>query len=96
MLSMLGSSTNPPACCVFSCLWPPPDDFGMMGSIPGGVRGGLMELFYGVYERDADRCERLCTHKRGLWLGTRQLQRGWLGWRHCLPSLQPQASLHRG
>lgn len=30
-------------------------DFGMMGSIPGGVRGGLMELFYGVYERDADR-----------------------------------------
>ncbi|WIA38180.1 hypothetical protein OEZ86_001530 [Tetradesmus obliquus] len=31
-------------------------DFGMMGSIPGGVRGGLMELFYGVYERDADRC----------------------------------------
>lgn len=31
-------------------------DFGMMGSIPGGVRGGLMELFYGVYEKDADRC----------------------------------------
>jgi SHS2 domain-containing protein len=28
----------------------------MMGSIPGGVRGGLMELFYGVYEKDADRC----------------------------------------
>lgn len=27
-----------------------------MGAIPGGVRGGLMELFYGVYERDADRC----------------------------------------
>jgi predicted unusual protein kinase regulating ubiquinone biosynthesis (AarF/ABC1/UbiB family) len=30
-------------------------DFGMTGSIPGGVKGGLMELFYGVYERDADR-----------------------------------------
>jgi hypothetical protein len=30
-------------------------DFGMMGSIPGGVRGGLMELFYGVYEKDADK-----------------------------------------
>lgn len=29
----------------------------MMGSIPGGVRGGLMELFYGVYEKDADRHE---------------------------------------
>jgi hypothetical protein len=27
-----------------------------MGRIPGGVRGGLMELFYGVYQRDADRC----------------------------------------
>lgn len=31
-------------------------DFGMTGSIPGGVKGGLMELFYGVYEKDADRC----------------------------------------
>ncbi|KAL6785821.1 AKC4 [Auxenochlorella protothecoides x Auxenochlorella symbiontica] len=31
-------------------------DFGMMGSIPGDVRGGLLELFYGVYEKDADRC----------------------------------------
>eukprot|EP00879_Flechtneria_rotunda_P032356 GHRR01035548.1.p1 GENE.GHRR01035548.1~~GHRR01035548.1.p1 ORF type:complete len:620 (+),score=233.11 GHRR01035548.1:197-2056(+) len=31
-------------------------DFGMMGSIPGNVRGGLLELFYGVYEKDADRC----------------------------------------
>ncbi|KAI8469667.1 MAG: ABC1 family-domain-containing protein [Monoraphidium minutum] len=31
-------------------------DFGMMGKIPGDVRGGLMELFYGVYNRDADRC----------------------------------------
>jgi hypothetical protein len=28
----------------------------MMGSIPGDVRGGLMELFYGVYNRDPDRC----------------------------------------
>jgi hypothetical protein len=31
-------------------------DFGMMGRIPGDVRGGLLELFYGVYQRDADRC----------------------------------------
>ncbi|KIZ00621.1 Uncharacterized protein MNEG_7339 [Monoraphidium neglectum] len=31
-------------------------DFGMMGRIPGDVRGGLMELFYGVYNKDADRC----------------------------------------
>jgi predicted unusual protein kinase regulating ubiquinone biosynthesis (AarF/ABC1/UbiB family) len=28
----------------------------MMGRIPGDVRGGLLELFYGVYNRDADRC----------------------------------------
>jgi hypothetical protein len=28
----------------------------MMGRIPGDVRGGLMELFYGVYNLDADRC----------------------------------------
>lgn len=31
-------------------------DFGMMGTIPPGVKGGLLELFYGVYNRDADRC----------------------------------------
>lgn len=31
-------------------------DFGMMGSIPGDVRGGLLQLFYGVYEKDAERC----------------------------------------
>lgn len=31
------------------------------GTIPGGVRGGLMELFYGVYNRDADRCVRTAT-----------------------------------
>jgi predicted unusual protein kinase regulating ubiquinone biosynthesis (AarF/ABC1/UbiB family) len=31
-------------------------DFGMMGRIPGDVRGGLLELFYGVYNKDADRC----------------------------------------
>lgn len=31
-------------------------DFGMMGSIPGGVRGGLMQLFYGVYNKDPDSC----------------------------------------
>lgn len=28
---------------------------GMMGSIPNDVRGGLLELFYGVYEKDPDR-----------------------------------------
>ena len=27
----------------------------MMGSIPNDVRGGLLELFYGVYEQDPDR-----------------------------------------
>lgn len=26
-------------------------DFGMMGAIPGDVRGGLLELFYGVYNK---------------------------------------------
>ena len=31
-------------------------DFGMMGSIPGDVRGGLSELFYGVYQNDPDAC----------------------------------------
>ena len=28
----------------------------MMGSIPNDVRGGLLELFYAVYEKDPDRC----------------------------------------
>mmetsp|Transcript_1238 Transcript_1238/g.3679 ORF Transcript_1238/g.3679 Transcript_1238/m.3679 type:complete len:832 (+) Transcript_1238:121-2616(+) len=31
-------------------------DFGMMGEIPKDVRSGLLELFYGVYEKDPDRC----------------------------------------
>jgi hypothetical protein len=31
-------------------------DFGMMGAIPGDVRAGLLELFYGVYQKDPDRC----------------------------------------
>ena len=31
-------------------------DFGMMGIIPGDVREGLLELFYGVYQKDPDRC----------------------------------------
>ncbi len=31
-------------------------DFGMMGRIPGDVRSGLLELFYGVYQRDVDGC----------------------------------------
>ena len=26
------------------------------GSIPADVKGGLLELFYGVYEKDSDRC----------------------------------------
>ena len=30
-------------------------DFGMCGSIPGGVRGGLLECFYGVYEDNPNR-----------------------------------------
>jgi len=31
-------------------------DFGMMGTIPGDVRAGLLDLFYGVYQKDPDRC----------------------------------------
>ena len=31
-------------------------DFGMMGSIPNDVRGGLLELFYGVYKKNVDGC----------------------------------------
>lgn len=31
-------------------------DFGMMGEIPKDIRAGLLELFYGVYEKDPDRC----------------------------------------
>ncbi|XAR73310.1 Cadmium-transporting ATPase [Bertholletia excelsa] len=30
-------------------------DFGMMGSISPNIREGLLETFYGVYEKDADR-----------------------------------------
>ena len=30
-------------------------DFGMMGVIPSDIRSGLLELFYGVYEKDSDR-----------------------------------------
>ena len=37
-------------------------DFGMMGAIPTDVRSGLLELFYGVYEKDPDRSvHMLCT-----------------------------------
>ena len=28
----------------------------MMGTIPNDVRSGLLDLFYGVYEKDPDRC----------------------------------------
>ncbi len=31
-------------------------DFGMMGRIPNDVRGGLVELFYAVYQKDVDGC----------------------------------------
>ena len=31
-------------------------DMGMMGTLRPGVRGGLLELFYAVYERDANKC----------------------------------------
>ena len=31
-------------------------DFGMMGTIKPGIRGGLLELFYAVYERDSNKC----------------------------------------
>lgn len=31
-------------------------DFGMMGRIQPGIRGGLLALFYAIYERDANRC----------------------------------------
>ena len=37
-------------------------DFGMMGTIPGDVREGLLELFYGVYQKDPDRSN-LWLHK---------------------------------
>ncbi|CAD6250591.1 unnamed protein product [Miscanthus lutarioriparius] len=30
-------------------------DFGMMGSISQNIRGGLLEVFYGVYEKDPDK-----------------------------------------
>ena len=30
-------------------------DFGMMGVIPSDIRSGLLELFYGVYEKNSDR-----------------------------------------
>ena len=28
----------------------------MMGTIPSDIRSGLLELFYGVYQKDPDRC----------------------------------------
>lgn len=31
-------------------------DFGMMGAIPSAVKGGLLDLFYGVYSQDPDKC----------------------------------------
>lgn len=30
-------------------------DFGMMGGIPTTVKDGLLDLFYGVYQRDPDK-----------------------------------------
>ena len=29
-------------------------DFGMMGTIPSDIREGLLDLFYGVYQKDPD------------------------------------------
>ncbi|EFJ49735.1 hypothetical protein VOLCADRAFT_104180 [Volvox carteri f. nagariensis] len=44
-------------------------DFGMMGSLAPEVKSGLLELFYGVYNRDPDRClEALTT--MGVYLPT--------------------------
>ena len=34
-------------------------DFGMMGTIPGDVRAGLLELFYGVYQKVRPGCQNL-------------------------------------
>lgn len=31
-------------------------DYGMMGQLPPNARGGLVKLFYGVYDKDADKC----------------------------------------
>ena len=31
-------------------------DFGMMGRIQTDVRKGLLELFYGIYQKDSDKC----------------------------------------
>ncbi|KAK9868362.1 hypothetical protein WJX84_010919 [Apatococcus fuscideae] len=31
-------------------------DFGMMGTIPSDIREGLLDLFYGVYQKDPDLC----------------------------------------
>ncbi len=50
-------------------------DFGMMGAIPSDVRSGLLELFYGVYEKDPDRfvltlctsCHMTCVFSRCMW-----------------------------
>lgn len=50
------------ACCCLLILgiWEVGDEVcgltGMMGTIPSGVRSGLLELFYGVYQKDPDRC----------------------------------------
>eukprot|EP00951_Prasinocladus_malaysianus_P007793 scaffold56035_cov33-Prasinocladus_malaysianus.AAC.1 len=33
-------------------------DFGMMGSLEGDVRGGLVELFYGIYGRNVEQALR--------------------------------------
>jgi hypothetical protein len=41
----------------------------MMGTIRPGIRGGLLELFYAVYEKDANsawlrQCTRACSKRQ--------------------------------
>jgi len=50
-------------------------DWGMVGRLPNDVRGGLLELFYGIYQKDSDRCLEalikmgVLVSWRGVWLG---------------------------
>ena len=63
-------------------------DFGMMGTIPSDIREGLLDLFYGVYQKDPDlyvsRLAYLCL----------QLSDGRLSdtYRHLTPCMRMPAS----
>ncbi|KAF8019093.1 hypothetical protein BT93_H3846 [Corymbia citriodora subsp. variegata] len=52
-------------------------DFGMMGSISSNIREGLLETFYGVYEKDPDKVinfeERLAAQRREAEMATTEL-----------------------